>query len=338
VIGYYVHHQGRGHLTRMRCVTERVARPVTVLSSLPPGPGEQRPWVTLARDDTCEHPEDVTAGGALHWVPRHDAGLAQRSARVAGWIAETRPQLLVVDVSVEITALARLCGTPVVVMAMPGERRDRAHALAYDIADALLAPWPPGLHTGWPERWTEKTVFLGGVSRFDDWPGARTRRSRRAGRRRGLVLWGSGGDDLGPRVLRSLRAGTPDWTWETAGLEGRQLDATATWGALRDAELVVTHGGQNAIADVAAAQVPGVVVADDRPFGEQHRTVGWLADLELAATATGCPPPEAWHSLLTRATSLDTRRWALWNDGEGAGRAARALEGLSHEPAGRAAS
>ena len=46
----------------------------------------------------------------------------------------------------------------------PGERTDSAHAAAYDLAQALLAPWPTAAHAGdWPAPWTEKAVVRGGV-------------------------------------------------------------------------------------------------------------------------------------------------------------------------------
>jgi hypothetical protein len=327
MIGYYVHHHGRGHETRMRCLVEQLDEPVTVLSSLPPAPGVRTTWLELPRDDQTEAPQDVTAHGRLHWAPRHAPDLAQRSARIAAWIRDTRPSLVVVDVSVEVTVLSRLCGAPVVVMAMPGRRDDAAHSLAYDMADAILAPWPAGFETGWPARWTSKTVFLGGVSRFDGWtvPSREPDESRRA---RGLLLWGAGGGGTGAQVLAALRAGAPDWSWDVAGLEGRHLGPEQTWQAMADADVVVTHAWQGSVAEVAAARRPAVVVADDRPFDEQHWTVRRLAGARLAATATGCPAADDVGPLLAHALSLDPRRWRSWNDGNGARVAARHLEGM----------
>lgn len=330
MIGYYVHHQGRGHLTRMRCITRRMSERVTVLSSLDPESGDTLPWVRLDRDDTSDDAVDVTAHGTLHFVPRHDRGLAARSATITSWIAEARPRLLVVDVSVEVAALARLCGTPVVMVAMPGDRNDRAHALAYDLADALLAPWPPGLDTGWPEAWTAKAFFLGGLSRFDGMLRPPRRRTGTASSGRGLVLWGSGGNGLGAQIADSLRTGTPDWTWQMAGLVGRNHDSTSIWQALSNADVVVTHGGQNTIAEVAAARAPAIVVADERPFAEQNRSVAWLADAGLAATVTGCPEPDRWPILIEEAMALDAQRWDLWNFGNGALTAATVLENIAH--------
>lgn len=340
MIGYYVHHHGRGHETRMRCIAEQLDLPVTVLSTLAPRPDESLAWVRLPRDDEDPAPADPTAGGRLHWAPRHDLGLAERSAVIASWIAEASPELMVVDVSVEVATLARLCGVPVAVLAMPGRRDDPPHTLAYDLADLLVAPWPEGVGVPvrWPRAWVDKTVFTGGISRFDGWP--RPVRApatpdaaplpATAEHGRGLVLWGAGGGSVGHDVLASLQRGAPGWHWEVAGLGrqgmGRQLDAVATWCALSAADVVVTHGGQNTVAEVAAARRPAVVVADERPFDEQRSTVERLARAGLAATAVGCPEPEEWPRLLQTALAADPSRWSWWSPGDGAARAACALE------------
>ena len=44
-------------------------------------------------------------------------------ARLSAWIAESRPRVIVVDVSVEVALLARLFGIPVVSVALPGRAR-----------------------------------------------------------------------------------------------------------------------------------------------------------------------------------------------------------------------
>ena len=67
------------------------------------------------------------AHGVLHWAPHHDAGLRGRMALIAQWVADVHPSAAVIDVSVEVAALLRLLGVPVVVVAMPGERIDAPH-------------------------------------------------------------------------------------------------------------------------------------------------------------------------------------------------------------------
>ena len=69
MIGYYVHHQGLGHLTRLQAIAEHLKAPVTGISSLPAPEGWASDWLHLARDDGMPAAEaagaDPTAGGAM---------------------------------------------------------------------------------------------------------------------------------------------------------------------------------------------------------------------------------------------------------------------------------
>ena len=145
MIGYYVHHQGDGHVTRAAAIADRLGgEPVTGLSSRPRPDAWRGPWLQLARDDDppAAIGADPTAGGALHWAPSGHPGLRERMAQIAAWVATNAPRMMVVDVSVEVAVLVRTMGVPTVVMGMPGARDDRAHQLAYRMADAIIAPWP----------------------------------------------------------------------------------------------------------------------------------------------------------------------------------------------------
>ncbi|WP_082589432.1 glycosyltransferase [Nostocoides sp. Soil756] len=327
MIGWYVHHVGRGHATRAAAVARQLTlrgQAVTGLGSAPP-PGEWRgEWVVLERDDRSPEPSDVTAHGVLHWAPRHDAGLAARAATIAEWAARCRPDLLVVDVSVEVALLARLCGVPVVVAALPGERTDPAHALAHDVADALLAPWPAGAHGhGWPRAWTEKTWAVGSVSRFD---GHSRRAPRPHPRPRVLLLWGAGGRATTVAQVAAARAATPGWEWVEWS---PALPESLLWDALLDADVVVTHGGQNAVAEVAAARRPAVVVAQPRPFDEQEATAAALSRMGIAVGLDTWPEAQRWPELLDRARRLGGDAWNRWSTGTGAADLAARLDDLA---------
>ncbi len=328
MIGYYAHHQGAGHLTRMRSIARALAEPVWGLSSAPAPADWTAGWTQLARDDDPDPAElarhgDATAHGALHWVPRGHDGLARRSAQITAWIVRERPRLVVVDVSVEVTVLARLCGVPTVVVAMPGDRSDRAHRLAYDIADGLLAPWPRGWHdTDWPSGWTDKTAFVGGISRFDHL----TPRPAPAPRATGgtvLVLWGAGGRSTTAADLDAARAATPSWTWVERS-PGTPSD-TALWEQLQQADVVVTHAGQNAVAEVAAARRPAIVIAQPRPFDEQAATARQVEALGVAVGRTTWPRADSWPGLLSLALARGGQGWSRWSTGTGAADAAARL-------------
>ena len=119
MIGWYVHHHGWGHMTRMQAIRPHLGDEVTVFSSLPE-PASLPPetlWVQLPSDsDAVVGPDgvsreahelgDVTARGTLHWAPLGHPGHQARLAAIAEWVAIHPTSAFVVDVSVEVTILA----------------------------------------------------------------------------------------------------------------------------------------------------------------------------------------------------------------------------------------
>ncbi|MFC8956609.1 glycosyltransferase [Streptomyces sp. NPDC057101] len=331
MIGYYVHHQGKGHLHRARCIAQRTRTPLTGLSSLPRPDDWDGDWIRLPLDTGADTAAaDPTAHGRLHWVPRHHAGLRSRMAAVADWIERTAPALLVSDVSVEVAVLARLMGVPVVVSAMRGDRSDPAHRLAYDLADALLAPWPAALpESDWPQEWRAKAQHTGAFSRHDGRPRPDTgpRPEGSATGREVLLLLGAGGAEVTEADLRTAAEATPGWNWTVLGGPGDWSDDP--WPLLCRADVVVTHAGQNAVAECAAARTPAVIVPQSRPHGEQHATARALAAGGLATVRDHWPEPRDWPGVLDEAVRTGGQRWDLWAPGDGAERAARLLDRLA---------
>ena len=329
MIGYYVHHVGRGHLHRAQAVAAEIGPGLTGLSSLPRPEGWAGDWVRLPRDDAGPAAVDATAGGTLHWVPVGDAGLRARMAALSAWIHRAGPSVLVADVSVEVAALARLHGIPVVSVVLPGRRVDDAHALGYALSTRLVAAWPPTaspMLPGLPDDLVERVEAVGGISRFAVVAPA----PRRPGPPRVVALLGQGGGAPSPALLARARSTTPDWSWTVLGGAG------ATWvadpsTALRDADVVVCQAGQNSIAEIAATRRPAVVVPADRPHDEQRVMGGALSSGGWPVVVEPTFPRRGWAELLSRAAALDGSRWAQWCDGRGAARLARVLTDLEHD-------
>ncbi|ANS79825.1 hypothetical protein SGUI_2429 [Serinicoccus hydrothermalis] len=361
MIGYYLHHVGQGHRRRGTAVARSLRTEAVGLGSGGPPAGWPGDWVELERDDQppvdprLSQPE---AGGALHWVPLHHPGLARRHHQVARWLDRARPDLVVVDVSVEIAVLVRLCGVPVVLGGMPGDREDQPHRLARSLAEAVLAPWPPGAHgDGAASGPAPRTWEVGGISALAVAGGAPGEGSARPGTgqgepgalpagsgqgatgavepgrgplgavepRRGgvLVVWGSGGAGPGEHDVEAARASTGR-RWLVRG--GDHPPSPDLLAEMRAAEVVVCHAGQGAVADVALAGRPAVVLAQPRPHGEQEATARALERRGLAATASGWPAAEAWPGLLDRALATGGEGWSAWGSQQGAARAAHRLD------------
>ncbi len=317
MIGWYVHHQGSGHLHRATAIAEVLDDDVVGLSSLPAPGGPFADWVPLA-DDAGGHTEQVTAGGALHWAPRRHAGLRTRMAQLAGWVERASPAAVVVDVSVEVTLFLRLMGVPVVVTAMPGDRDDVAHTTGYTVADRLLAFFPADvLALPHLAPFAATTTHVGAVSRFDG------RSPAPSAPGTAVLLAGTGGSAVTADDVAALRRATPGLSWTVLGGPGEW--SADPWPVLSAADVVVTHAGQNALAEVAAARRPAVVVAADRPFAEQRTTTAALDVAGLAVGLTGWPAADRWPGLLEAARTRGGHHWASWSPGDAAVRAAAAI-------------
>ncbi|MBF6220025.1 hypothetical protein IU479_18120 [Nocardia abscessus] len=322
MIGYYVHHRGCGPLLRAQCVRPHIARPVVALSSLSPADhGAFDDAVCLPPDDRAPIIEDPTAGGTLHWAPRHDRGLAERMAAVAAWIVHARPDAMVVDGSAEIALLARLHGVPVVAMVLPGTRVDPAHQMVHRVADRLIAAWPRGLYDPlWLHPYADKTHYVGGITRFAGRVPIRTDRGDQ--RPVVLVLGGTGGVPSTAAMVRACAARHSRYRWRSVG-SGDWVDDP--WPQLCDADVIVSHAGQAAVADIAAAGKPAILIPADRPFGEQRATARALAAADMALTLDRWPDLDDWPRLLAQAGELDTDRWRWWHTQGAAARAAAAV-------------
>lgn len=322
MIGYYVHHVGRGHLHRSQALASELGargHDVAGLSSLPRPAGWEGDWVELSRDDDGPT-EGVTAHGCLHWAPRRHPGLRSRMAQVSSWIERTRPELVVVDVSMEVLLLARLHGVPTIAVLLPGRRGDRAHVLGHDVADAVVSFWPdnvPGMTEGLSVAALERLVAVGGMSRHpirdQPAPPERTAAKRTAAERRVVVLLGAGGHDVTLRDIETARTATPGWRWTV--LDG----SPATWvedtaSLIAGADVIITHAGQNAVAETAAARRPAIVIPQARPHDEQIVTASVLAS-GWPALVLSSWPEDGWPALLHRASELDGTQWSGWCDG-----------------------
>lgn len=212
----------------------------------------------------------------------------------------------------------RLLGVPVIVVALPGERTDSAHVLVHRVADHILAAWPAALNSPhWLLPHAHKTSYVGGISRFADRARAMDRQGRDTGKV--LVLGGAGGG------FDDRTAQLPDGAWQVlGGATGPWVDDP--WAEICAADVVVTHAGQNSIADLAAAGRPAVVIPQSRPFGEQQATAEVLSRHGLAVMSAEWPSPERWPQLLRRARTIDTARWERWQVRGAAARAAAAIE------------
>ena len=330
-VAFYVHHHGRGHANRTRLLTERWATdaPLHVFTSAPEPfrdwtAGELHvlpPDVRPDRDPTL----DLLQDRVLHYAPVDLPGLQLRMATLAKWIAEHRPALFVVDLSVEIALFVRLCGCRTALVRLHGYRDDPAHTAAFRLADYLIAPFPAQLEDAHTPAWVRaKTTYLGTFSRYDH------RQETRADCRQQLrlpaaqhiitVITGAGGGARVQRMWREVARATPDWLFLLVGRVGETSApmpanlryigfVSDTFLYLRAADVVVGSGGTNTMMEVGAARVPFLSTPEERPFGEQRCKMEALQRLGLTRIVPEHIKPEEWTGLLEEARNMDVGGW-----------------------------
>ncbi|SDM20896.1 Predicted glycosyl transferase [Methylobacterium phyllostachyos] len=313
-IGWYVHHQGAGHLQRARAVATALPRPCTIIGTLAGFDTagldildlpDDRPLGDAAfdgRDGATERPE------ALHYAPLNHPGLRARMARIAEWVARTDPALLVVDVSVEVALFARLLSVPTLVVRLAGTRTDQPHCEAFRSASRVLAPFPEALDgAGVPEWVRAKTVYAG----FLTGPAlTATEASHDI-----VVVFGQGGAGGDRPALAAAARAVPDRTWHVLGpvsgsgaipdnlhLHGWVPDVAAY---VARAALLVGGGGDGVVALAAAQAKRFLCLPEPRAYGEQTEKAAALARLGAAIVHVGWPEASAWPGLIQAGLALD---------------------------------
>lgn len=311
--GFYAHHHGRGHLSRIAAVCAALgAQRCTVATSHPDAAGVLPPGtdvVPLPGDVPDGPAGDVTAGGALHWAPEHPVSV-ERTHAITGWLRDRSPAVVLVDVSVEVALTVRLAGVPVVVVRLHGDRTDAPHELAHRIAASVLAPYPAQLERPGTPAWVLAKTFHSG---FVTSP-APSADSRPPDARRVLVAWGQGSPPPSRRALDAAAATTPGWDWHIVGPPCPDGDPTRVhhhgWVAdlgehLATAGVVVGPPGDGLVGDVARTGARFVAVCEPRPFDEHQHKARALAAVGGAVALDAWPDPVDWPEVLQRAGALD---------------------------------
>ena len=266
-----------------------------------------------------------------------------------GHIAETLqnvdPALFVVDVSAEITLLARIMSVPAITIRMHGDRSDPGHLAGYEAAVGMLAPFDERIEQDdYPDWAKSRTFYSGGLCTTKDpvisQSEARAKLGLPTDKSITLVIAGGGGSGTPYAPLTVAARALPDALWLVAGpvhREGHETD----FGNLRElgwidnltdylcaADRVVASAGDNTVHEIARAEKPFLCVPEWRYFDEQQAKAAELAKLGAAVHLSTWPAsiPE-WQQALRATDALDVSILASLHNPDAAPNAARWLEG-----------
>ena len=173
-IGYFVHHQGRGHAERCAAIAHAMpsSRPLTIFcarddifTALPANADVVTiPSLFEPTGHEAASMDWVSTPATLHCAPLGWPGIRSAMGQITSWFQVADPALMICDVSAEIAQLARICSVPHVKILQHGDRSDPGHRAAYDGAAGLLAPFHYDLaQPEWDDAMRSKTFFAGGL-------------------------------------------------------------------------------------------------------------------------------------------------------------------------------
>lgn len=355
-VGFYVHYHGMGHKHRTEAILRRLPVPASVVTSRIHDLDWNGPTLKDVIGIDCDndhvpvrgmqHAQDVSA---LHYAPLWTDSITKRVAQYTRWLDETRPDVMVIDVSAEISMLTRLASIPQIVMRQHGRRDDPAHLAAYEAAHSLLAPFPQSMEDDiTPDFVREKTVYLDGFCREQTnetvAPTEETKQIRE--RPMIVVMFGRGGTGDVHQHLRDAATLVPHADWVVLGKDDNSnaertpsnlffagwQDNPGKW--IADASVVVTSAGHNSVMELGHTRCRFIAIAEDRPFEEQIRKAKILSRERLAIGLTGWPASTQWPALIEEAMLLDPSPWRDVFEHDGASQAAEHIAQVarwSHE-------
>lgn len=316
-VGYYVHHQGAGHWQRACAVASRLGRPCTLIGTFTTEQAERAPAPILDLPD--DRSDGSFAGAdreaerplAVHYAPLDHPGARARMAAIARWAADTDPALLVVDVSVEVTLLARLLSVPTLVVRLAGNRTDPAHLEAFRSAEAVLAPFPATLEPSETPDWVRAKTLYAGLVAADALPPPPVARDDG----HVVVILGRGGERRPLTDIVAAAVAVPGRSWHVLGEVESPPDAALPanlhlhgWVAdpadhVRRAAIVVGAAGDGVVGLAAACAKRFVCLPEPRLYDEQVVKARALAECGAAILRETWPAD--WPTLVAQAERLD---------------------------------
>lgn len=312
-VSYYAHHFGTGHLRHAQKVAASNLVDLQVTST---GPRNKAllngvlEYVELSPDVGDSSSEaGVSSDSVLHYAPTGDF-IQQRFAELNRAWKEFNPEVVMVDVSVEVALFARLSGYRVAFRRMPGNRNDTAHQMAYTLADTIFSYFPVGLED--PEhleRFGHKSHYLSVAEPADHSPSLEPPIPYRLMRPLVVVQTSLASSIPLKHVARAATASL-GWDWDVVGSvepEGTALPTNLRLhGVLNDplpimrsATVIISSAGHNAVVAAASCHRPVLLVPEERPYAEQ------LAFAVALHTRAGIDILETWEPALNWPQMLE---------------------------------
>ncbi len=320
---FYIHHHGAGHLTRALAIAEQLPHNEVVFfgSSLATYKDllpEDILTIELPFDTPTDSDRDWTSSelNFLHYAPLNVKGIVERNDRIINFFGKNNRCLLIVDVSVEIALLARLCGIPTVVVRQHGDRSDTPHLLAYESASLLLAPYAKLMAQPIEKEFIQKTFYSGGFSKYS----GMSIEEHSSSEDQIAIFFGQGGTCFDLPLIAQIRRDLPQtFNLHILGtIQNYQaIDGVSYYGnsknaypILKNCRIVISNAGHNCIMELGDLRKKIICIPAERPFEEQKIKAKILENAGVAKVVEEKDLHQAnWLHIIEKTKKLKIEGW-----------------------------
>ncbi|MGO4911766.1 hypothetical protein [Leeuwenhoekiella sp. W20_SRS_FM14] len=288
-IAYYAHSHGSGHSRYASRFAEGYGSNCVILTDSLynfPDNAEVQHLPNEDLDGTQLLPDSYNKPKYLHYSPVGLSKILKRNTYILEALQKFSIDLLIVDVSVEIAALARVSSVPYVYRRMPGNRSDLAHTEAYRGALFLLAYYPKDFESIDTPAWIiAKTCYLG----FIDKPEKQSIQHEKPFYDITIVT-GFGGTAI-TTLLPVLLAQFPDYSIQIIGpvdptIKNENITYQGVVERIEDFihkdTIVIASCGTNMVLKMISLGKKFLAFPEERPYLEQETTATILENLNIA--------------------------------------------------------
>ncbi|RXG30587.1 hypothetical protein [Leeuwenhoekiella palythoae] len=288
-IAYYAHSHGSGHSRYASRFADGYGSNCLILTDSDynfPDHAEVQQLPNEDLDGTELMPNSYNKPSYLHHSPVGLSKILKRNMYILQALQKFSIDFLIVDVSVEIAALARVSSVPYVYRRMPGNRSDLAHVEAYRGALFLLAYYPRDFESIDTPAWiVAKTCYLGFINK----PGIQSIQAVKPYYDITIVT-GFGGTTI-TNLLPVLLNQYPDYSVQVLGpVENSIQNENVTYQGVVDRvedfihekTIVIASCGTNMVLKMISLGKRFLAFPEERPYLEQKTTAGILEKLNIA--------------------------------------------------------
>ena len=309
---YYVNCNGAGHWQVAASILKHITTPAIIIAQYKPDhiilPARHQ---FIALEPIRRSDDTSFASDALHIAPKYHAEYLPIIQKILDIIARHRCIYAMLDVSVEMGMLLRLCGIAYATKSMHGIRTDRGHTQYYLAADALIASYPEILEDDLTPSWVkEKTHYVGGICHIQDHPPMQIASKKPVI----LIVKPQGSSSLNEQKIITLSNHITSHYWigigfsepsssENCEIHGHVTNASAY---MRIASIMVANAGNNSILEAGYYHIPLIVKAEPRYFDEHERKVAILKRKHYAIIVDDWPDEiERWKRIIEETECLE---------------------------------